>query len=863
MKKAKLMLGDNIESLKKLSDNSIDSVVTDPPYALTSIKKRFGKEGSAPAQYGTDGVFQRASKGFMGKEWDAEVPTIEFWQEVYRVLKPGGHVLSFGGTRTYHRMVVNMEDAGFEIRDQIQWIYSTGFPKSLNIQKQLEKNEYIQCECSKQNTKHNLRPLPESNISQTINIENKQGEALLSQLSQQDLQISSNTTDYVWEGQSIVERWSNTIQEKGELQGYNIQESTRTPKTNGEERRIHNGAQDDYGTNDKSPFNQNGSSSSYRSQSKQQSPEQFGTMADERTTQKSRGGSVCDRCGKSIINLEGWGSSLKPANEPICLARKPLSEKSIAENVLKWGTGGLNIDGCRIEIVGKDDRSADRRTCNIFDEVKVSGGIDSPEYIPDENGRFPANIILDEGAAEMLDEQSGTSKSSPNKWQGDNNAAIYGKYEKGIRQSTFNDKGGASRFFFKASYNFLEQKEYKMKNECQQNNYKLVQYVEQNGLNISQITELIAQTNVEERLRDKLVLLVKSALNLSEKCTMYIVANIVAIATENMVSPLTQDFIAELENYILIQNLAQLVEVMDNTDTTPTTQSLMKLFGSALRVIEKNTQLDQEQEKEEKKSEQLTSTYRFRYQAKVSKAERNMGLDGFSIEILTPTIKLLLKTDYNNKNLLWEKEDLQTKDVDMDRLHQKDIEEYGVLLKKDKEWNIEWFGNILTDQFLMEAKSIIEMETNSTMIYQTLNLLIQKSIKKNIQESLGEMVSDINFVENVEKKNTKVSITLANKDGLNQNVSPVLLEEQWTINIKENKCNHPTLKPVALMTYLCRLITPPNGIVLDPFMGSGSTGISALLEGFRFVGMEMDPQYFKIAEARINSYEEYRKFKKT
>jgi site-specific DNA-methyltransferase (adenine-specific) len=140
MSKTKLMLGDNIESLKKLPDNSVDSIVTDPPYALTSIRKRFGKEGSAPAQYGTDGAFQRASKGFMGKEWDAEVPTVEFWREVYRVLKPGGHILSFGGTRTYHRMVVNIEDAGFEIRDQIMWLYGSGFPKSHNIQKTILKD---------------------------------------------------------------------------------------------------------------------------------------------------------------------------------------------------------------------------------------------------------------------------------------------------------------------------------------------------------------------------------------------------------------------------------------------------------------------------------------------------------------------------------------------------------------------------------------------------------------------------------------------------------------------------------------------------------------------------------------------------
>jgi site-specific DNA-methyltransferase (adenine-specific) len=122
--KTKLMLGDNIESLKKLPDNSIDSIVSDPPYGLS----------------------------FMGKKWDYDVPSVEFWKEVYRVLKPGGHVLSFGGTRTYHRMTVNIEDAGFEIRDQIQWIYSTGFPKSHNVQKAILKDLE-----NKLKEKHNIK----------------------------------------------------------------------------------------------------------------------------------------------------------------------------------------------------------------------------------------------------------------------------------------------------------------------------------------------------------------------------------------------------------------------------------------------------------------------------------------------------------------------------------------------------------------------------------------------------------------------------------------------------------------------------------------------------------------------------------
>jgi DNA modification methylase len=108
---SKLLNGNNIELLRELEENSVDSIVTDPPYGLS----------------------------FMNKKWDYDVPSIEFWTEAFRVLKPGGHVLSFGGTRTYHRMVVNMEDAGFEIRDQIQWIYGSGFPKSHNIGKAYDK----------------------------------------------------------------------------------------------------------------------------------------------------------------------------------------------------------------------------------------------------------------------------------------------------------------------------------------------------------------------------------------------------------------------------------------------------------------------------------------------------------------------------------------------------------------------------------------------------------------------------------------------------------------------------------------------------------------------------------------------------
>ena len=128
--------GDCIEEMQKLIDDGkqVDSVVTDPPYHLTSIVERFGKEGSAPAK-DKDGAFQRQSVGFMGKEWDGGDIAFrsDTWKLAYDLLKPGGHLLAFSASRNYHRMAVAIEDAGFEIRDQIMWIYGSGFPKSLNV----------------------------------------------------------------------------------------------------------------------------------------------------------------------------------------------------------------------------------------------------------------------------------------------------------------------------------------------------------------------------------------------------------------------------------------------------------------------------------------------------------------------------------------------------------------------------------------------------------------------------------------------------------------------------------------------------------------------------------------------------------
>ena len=132
--------GDCLAILPTLPPDSFNSCVTDPPYHLVSIVKRMSAPNAAPVGFGSDGRYRRLSGGFMGKQWDGGdiAARVETWAEVYRVLKPGAHLVAFGGTRTYHRMACAIEDAGFEIRDCIQWIYGSGFPKSHDVSKTVD-----------------------------------------------------------------------------------------------------------------------------------------------------------------------------------------------------------------------------------------------------------------------------------------------------------------------------------------------------------------------------------------------------------------------------------------------------------------------------------------------------------------------------------------------------------------------------------------------------------------------------------------------------------------------------------------------------------------------------------------------------
>jgi DNA modification methylase len=315
-----LHLGDCLEVMRTMADCSVDAVVTDPPYGLA----------------------------FMGKRWDYDVPSVEIWAECLRVLKPGGHLLAFAGTRTQHRMAVRIEDAGFEIRDMIAWVYGSGFPKSLDVSKAIDKAA-------------------------------------------------------------------------------------------GAEREV------------------------------------VGVSPNDRPKSQVKGGKAFDRAmdhGQEHATLQitapatpeaqqwaGWGTALKPALEPITMARKPLTG-TVAANVLEHGTGALNVDGCRVEHGADVDLTSVQRQQAEGTGIAIGKGFvgsklgkEVPMYKP--GGRWPANLIHD-GSEEVVGlfphVGGGTFKGATARKR--NNGLGLGSDDERSGSSNapdaYGDSGSAARFFYTA-----------------------------------------------------------------------------------------------------------------------------------------------------------------------------------------------------------------------------------------------------------------------------------------------------------------------------------------------------------------------------------------------------------------------------
>ena len=403
---------DSFIHLKTLDENTFDSCVTDPPYEL----------------------------GFMGKSWDGTgiAFNVDFWKEVLRTLKPGSHLIAFSASRNYHRMAVAIEDAGFEIRDQIMWIYGSGFPKSLNLGKAIDKK-------------------PNADLNAFSKALKERRIELGYSLTEADKLITGGTTMY-----SFLEgRKNDDVYPPNKEYWEKIKEHFGMDSW---EKIIEN--------NLKVIGEKDGN---------------FGYQKDGKRWKNTT--NETELTSETAKQYEGWGTALKPAHEPIVLARKPLSEKSIVENVLKHGTGGINIDECRIEGEAKhpdtmpDFRDQGKKSKETIGVDKLSFGqvqnakrkktqrqprnkdgvwteensgmkAEGAEFADaDPRGRFPANVIHDgsEVVQDIFPKTTSTKVSRERKagsefgqnsgWNKHNNR------DSGLMPA-YGDEGSASRFFY-------------------------------------------------------------------------------------------------------------------------------------------------------------------------------------------------------------------------------------------------------------------------------------------------------------------------------------------------------------------------------------------------------------------------------
>ena len=309
-----------------MPDCSLDAIVTDPPYEL----------------------------GFMGKKWDATgiAYDVDLWRECLRVLKPGGHLLAFGGTRTYHRMTSAIEDAGFEIRDSIHWLYGSGFPKSHDVSKAIDKTN------GEPNRLHKFTAW-----MRTTGVTARQLDEILRNAGAIS-PTSSHSVHYFNDGQPAIPTaamWILIRPHCGDVPKW-VDELVQRIAA---EREV---------------------------VGKHSAPAK--SIYTQAAVSLSRDVDITAPATDAAREWEGWGTALKPAHEPIVMARKPLIG-TVAANVQTHGTGALNIDRARVGRVSGDVSIAGKRTATFGTQETQSGGDGSGGWKQNDEGRWPANVITD------------------------------------------------------------------------------------------------------------------------------------------------------------------------------------------------------------------------------------------------------------------------------------------------------------------------------------------------------------------------------------------------------------------------------------------------------------------------------------
>jgi site-specific DNA-methyltransferase (adenine-specific) len=360
--------GDCLAVMREMPDASVDAVVTDPPYGLA----------------------------FMGKRWDYDVPSVEIWAECLRVLKPGGHLLAFAGTRTQHRMACRIEDAGFEIRDMIAWVYGSGFPKSLNVAAAIAKMAEPKAEPKAE----------EIEFCQWLR-DNSTPEVVSQTLGRRFWDCEVQIVNAATKERPVMARRA-LVPTAAKWQGFKEQHQGTIPP--------------------------------WIEELAKPEPQRAETPGEEWTPGKGNG-----TTGSG--DWQGWGTALKPALEPITVARKPLTG-TVAENVLAHGTGALNVDGCRVGTDGGTAKGS--KPMGEGNGIYGAGLHGACEITQLSAGRWPANLIHD-GSEEVVGlfpanrpgAASNGSKSTGG-LAGSSTFAIHPREQKPGR----GDSGSAARFFY-------------------------------------------------------------------------------------------------------------------------------------------------------------------------------------------------------------------------------------------------------------------------------------------------------------------------------------------------------------------------------------------------------------------------------